>query len=85
MAEHIISVKMPSSLVAALEKRREQDHYLDLSEQLRSVVRQRCLEITNPYTEGIRRIKEDLKHQTATQSAREQIVQDLLRLLEEKR
>ena len=86
MAENAVSVKMPSSLVDALRRLQQDHHYLDLSEQIRSIVRQRCLEFKNPYTEGIRRLREDLTAQAMQESAqttREQVLQDLIRLLRE--
>lgn len=38
-ADVIVTVRMPASLLVALERQRGQDHYSDLSEQLRSITR----------------------------------------------
>ncbi len=42
-ADAIVTVRMPASLVAALKERLAEDHYADLSEQVRSIVRKGCL------------------------------------------
>lgn len=81
VAERIVSVKMPSSLVHALDDMRKEYHYLDLSEQLRSIIRERCLELQNPYTTELKRLKRDLQ-QPGT-SAREQVLTELIALLKE--
>lgn len=83
MAERVISVKMPGSLVQELRRLTARHHYLDLSEQLRSVVRQKCLAYANPYTEELNRLRQDL--QRPAQTGKEQIIQELLRLLREER
>lgn len=79
MAERIVSVKMPASLLDELDRLRERHHYLDLSDQIRSIVRQKCLELTNPYTTEIKRLRKDL----GGRSDREQVLQELIRLLRE--
>ena len=84
MAEKVVSVKMPSTLVGELKLLQEQDHYLDLSEQLRSVVRRRCLELTNPFSEGIKEIRQEVQRQaeqTTAKKTKEQVLQELLKVL----
>ncbi len=85
MGERVVTVKMPASLLARLRERTHQDHYLDLSEQLRSIVRSGCLKHTKPYSEEIARLRDDIER-SAQQSAavtREQVLQDLVRMLKE--
>ena len=83
MAERIISVKMPASLIASLRALQHEHHYLDLSEQLRSIIRQHCLELTNPYTAEIQRLRTDITAQDAQKNAKEAVLQELIRLLKE--
>ncbi len=86
MAEKVVSVKMPSSLVNELRKLQEKNHYLDLSEQLRSVVRQKCLELSNPYTEGLKSLRADLTRdasESSAERAKEKVLRDLIQLLKE--
>ena len=47
-ADVVVTVRMPSSLVKALRERMAKDHYSDLSEQMRSVVRRGCLRFSGP-------------------------------------
>lgn len=82
MAEKVVSVKMPASLVKELRRLQKRDHYLDLSEQLRSIVRQRCLELTNPYTAEIKRLRQDIQQEIdGSSTAREQILNELIDML----
>ncbi len=83
MAERVVSVKMPKSLVRELNRLREQDHYLDLSEQIRSVVRRKSLELTNPYVEGMRTLRNDIQSDATRHTAKEQIIHNLIRMLQE--
>jgi Arc/MetJ-type ribon-helix-helix transcriptional regulator len=83
LSERVVSVKMPPSLVHELKRLTSEHHYLDLSEQIRSVVRQKCLKYTQPY-DDIAKLRKDLEQQitSATASRKEQILQELQRLLE---
>lgn len=88
MGERVISVKMPASLVSELRHLTAEHHYIDLSEQIRSIVRQKCLEYSNPYTEELRRLRGDLEAQAQAhngQTSKEQIIQELLRILREEK
>jgi len=44
MADDIVSIRIPSSLVSELRKTVEKEHFKDLSELIRTVVRKRFLE-----------------------------------------
>lgn len=79
MADRVISVKMPGSLIEALRNLQAEHHYLDLSEQLRSIVREKCLEFTNPYLKEIKRVRKDIASEG--QVAREQILKDIIQML----
>jgi hypothetical protein len=76
------------TLLRELERLRAQHHYLDLSEQLRSIVRHKCLEHANPYTQELKRLRTDIERQAQNDEgklAREQLIQDLVRMLREGR
>jgi Arc/MetJ-type ribon-helix-helix transcriptional regulator len=59
----IVSVRMPSSLVRALKKLQAKNHYLDLSEEIRSIVRKKCLEYSYDYLDSSRltKLRKELK------------------------
>jgi Arc/MetJ-type ribon-helix-helix transcriptional regulator len=85
MGERVVTVKMPATLVARLRERTHQDHYLDLSEQLRSIVRNGCLKHARPYSDEIARLRDDIERTTQQSAAvtREQVLKDLVRMLKE--
>lgn len=85
MADTVIAVRMPRSLIAELRERTEHDHYSDLSEQVRSIVRRGCLKYTNPVTHEIKELKEQLKTELLKEQAAgnsQTILQKVKELLE---
>lgn len=81
--EAIVTVRMPAGLVKALKARTERDHYTDLSEQVRSIVRRGCFRYTNPVTSEIKELKSQLKAELAqeTEDERAKALLAQLRLL----
>jgi Arc/MetJ-type ribon-helix-helix transcriptional regulator len=85
MAERVVSVKMPTTLVQQLRSLTHEHHYLDLSEQVRSIVRQKCLQYSSPYSD-VQQLREAIEEQiknSSSQLKKEQILKELARLLEE--
>ncbi len=70
-ADVIVTVRVPASLLKAIRERTERDHYSDLSEQIRSIVRKACLKRADPVREGIEEIKERLKEELRERGERE--------------
>jgi Arc/MetJ-type ribon-helix-helix transcriptional regulator len=86
--ERVVSVKMPASLVHELRDLTRQDHYVDLSEQLRSIVRQKCYKYSAASDVGgdvgALRASIDAQIKAAnSQMKKEQILKELARLLQE--
>jgi Arc/MetJ-type ribon-helix-helix transcriptional regulator len=48
MKDTLVSIRMPEGLAKDLEQQSQQEHFLDLSEFIRSVVRKEWLRQTNP-------------------------------------
>ena len=46
--EVLVSVRMPESLFSKLKELAEKEHCLDVSEELRSIIRKEWLKATNP-------------------------------------
>jgi Arc/MetJ-type ribon-helix-helix transcriptional regulator len=63
MPDVVIAVRVPKTLLAEVKERTEHDHYNDLSEQVRSVIRKGCLKYTNPVTHEIKELKAQLKEE----------------------
>jgi metal-responsive CopG/Arc/MetJ family transcriptional regulator len=82
--ERVISIKMPGTLVQELRRLTSEHHYLDLSEQVRSIVRQKCLQYSAPNSD-LKSIRDAVERQikSANQQKKEQILQELARLLRE--
>ncbi len=83
MGERVVTVKMPASLVRALRARTQQEHYLDISEQIRSIVRAAALRLAQPESDAVARLREDLTEQVAHTATltREQVLEELVRML----
>lgn len=83
MAERVITVKMPGSLLKELRSLTKEHHYIDLSEQIRSVVRQKCIKYSSPY-DDLTRMRDELEQQIhdVSKQRKEQILAQLQALLE---
>lgn len=76
---------MPAPLIAELKVLVEKNHYLDLSEELRSVIRQRARHYLDPYTSSVNDLKEKLTADLKTQNQqlrKEEVMRELKKLLE---
>ena len=82
--EILVSIRMPSSLVKELKQTSQQEHYLDLSEHIRTIVRDKCLQYLDPYASEMQKFREDLKKDLLTKSAsKTTLIKDLKRIAEE--
>jgi len=61
MTDHLVSVRLPSSLVHALRKIAEDEHYLDLSECIRSIIRKEASQQKKPKENRKQQLQEQLK------------------------
>ena len=61
MADAVIAVRVPRTLIVELKERTVRDHYGDLSEQVRSIVRKACLRYNNPVTHELQELKGQLR------------------------
>lgn len=52
---------MPSSLVRELRILSEKNHFMDLSEEIRSIVRSKCLRYSQPFSADVKKLREELK------------------------
>lgn len=77
---------MPKSLFLELQKLAEQNHYLDVSEQVRSIVRDKWQESKDPQAYQIKKLRRDIagavKNKTET-AAQEQLIKELDRIKEQ--
>ena len=86
MTDVVVSVRMPSSLVLELKKLSLKNHYKDLSEEIRSIVRARCLKYSNPYASELEKLRMEISSNMDAkkeQENRQRLMQDLQKILAE--
>ena len=79
MTDTVVSIRMPSYLVVELKRLAETNHFKDLSEEIRSIVRTKCLQFEQPYTSELQRLREDL----SVQNHKRRLIDDLKKIVEE--
>lgn len=60
MSDKIVSVRMPVTLVDELKVMTSKNHYMDVSETIRGLLRQRLLEQKSPVQSKVNQIKNQL-------------------------
>ncbi|MBR9699505.1 hypothetical protein GOV09_03565 [Candidatus Woesearchaeota archaeon] len=81
----IVSIRVPSSLAKNLKEIVQKDHFLDVSETVRSIVRKRWLEWKDPTTYQVKKLREDIKEvvkEKSKLSKEELLLQELKRIKE---
>jgi Arc/MetJ-type ribon-helix-helix transcriptional regulator len=81
-ADKIVTVRLPSTMLRELKSHTQQDHFFDLSEQVRSIIRKGCLRQSQQQpTESL---KKELI-QKAKDARAEALLESLKELLDEYR
>lgn len=86
MNEVIVSVRMPKGMADKLKALADSNHYLDVSEEIRSIIRDRSSRYSSQYDQGLRTILADLKNEIKLEhkkDTRKQVIQNLKMLLED--
>jgi len=60
MNEILVSIRMPKSLLNEVKKNTEENHFMDVSENIRSVVRKRWFDSLYPELNEVKRLREDI-------------------------
>ena len=60
MNDVMLSVRMPKSLVSELKALAKEQHFLDLSEEIRSIVRKKWIQYTNPELFELKKLRESI-------------------------
>jgi Arc/MetJ-type ribon-helix-helix transcriptional regulator len=82
----IVSIRIPKSLHEKLQALAKKNHYLDLSEEIRSVIRDKTAHYANPYTQNVKHIVDDLQTELAERKKddkREHAISQLKKILHE--
>ena len=86
MKDTVLSIRLPSTLVQELKVLAQENHYLDLSEQIRTVIRQKCEQYGEPYKYEVQKMRNQLEQSlSATKETedKEKIIQELERIMME--
>lgn len=81
----IVSVRMPSSLVKTLKELAQKNHFMDLSEELRFIVKQKMIEQIDPFSFQIQKLKDEIRDGVSKKSQmdRTRFVEELAKVLDE--
>ena len=82
MPDQIVSVRMPVSMIDELKELAEKNHFLDVSEEIRSLLREKWLENQDPYKAKLLEIRETMAKAQMPDKLKV-LKQDLKKLLEE--
>lgn len=81
LADQIVSVRMPISLVTELKNLAEKNHFLDISEEVRSLLRDKWLEQLDPGKFKVHAVKKSLEKVAKPEQIK--ALKHTLKLLEE--
>ncbi len=71
MDDVLVSIRMPQSLLSELKKLAKREHYMDLCEGIRSIVRKNWLKSLYPELMEIRRLRKDILHELKKRKEKE--------------
>ena len=85
MTSQIVSVRMPSSLIKELKIFAERNHFMDVSEEMRFIVKQKMIEKIDPFSYQLQKLKDEIRSEVSKKSHMDKVkfVEELNRLLEE--
>ena len=67
----LVSIRMPESLFLKLKELVEKEHYMDVSEEIRSIVRQNWMKVMRPELLEIKRLRKDILDEIKKKSENE--------------
>jgi Arc/MetJ-type ribon-helix-helix transcriptional regulator len=85
MSETVVSIRIPGSMIKELRERIKKDHYLDVSEAVRGVVRKRWMEWKDPNAYQIKKLREEIKdvvEEKSKKTKEEELLDELQRIRE---
>ena len=71
MDDILVSIRMPESLFLKLKELVEKEHYMDVSEEIRSIVRQNWMKVMRPELLEIKRLRKDILDEIKKKSENE--------------
>ena len=81
MSDAIVSIRMPKSLLIELKHLSEKEHFLDVSEEVRSIVRKKWDSHVNPEIYQLQKLSHDIGSEVRKKSEK-RIQQEIAKELE---
>jgi len=67
----LVSVRMPESLLLKLKEFSKKDHFMDVSEEIRSITRKNWFKFTHPELIEIEKLRKDILNEVKKKSEKE--------------
>ena len=86
MTDVMVSVRMPKSLLLELKELTKKQHFLDLSELIRSITRKKWIQYTNPELYELKSLRkgiEDELKKKSVERVREEVNKELEKIKKE--
>lgn len=86
MKDVMISVRVPSSLVKELKELTEKNHYMDLSEHVRAIIRAKSMQYVEPYRYELSKMRKEMEQNISSTKAIEEkkkLVEELKTIIKE--
>jgi len=79
MSNSMISVRIPENLLKEFREISEKDHYMDLSEAVRSIIRKNWLQNKDPASYQIKQLRKDITENVA-KKGQEELIEELKKI-----
>jgi hypothetical protein len=85
MTSSVVSVRMPPSLIKELKEFSIKNHFMDVSDEIRYIIKQKMIEKIDPFSFQIQKLKDEIRGEVSRKSQMDRVkfVEELNRLLEE--
>jgi len=86
MNDVIVSIRLPRSLLKELKAKVKEKHFLDVSEEVRSIIREKWIQYTNPNLFELKKLREGIEKEVKRKSkekVQEQMNKELERIKEQ--
>ena len=85
LTSYVVSVRMPQSLVQELKELASKNHFMDLSEEIRFIIKQKMIEHIDPFSFQLQKLKDEIRGEVSKKSQMDRIkfVEELNKVLDE--
>jgi Arc/MetJ-type ribon-helix-helix transcriptional regulator len=82
----MISVRVPAGLLSELKELTFKNHYMDLSEHIRAIIREKSMQFAEPYRYELTKMREEMESKISANKSIEEkrkLVEELKNIIEE--